>query len=208
MLLILEQLGNSKIEQLYLPVMADQNIRGLEIPVHDQVRVRVGDGQQHVEKQPDTRLDTKPVLVAVAVDVVALNVLEDEVRLSCARYPGLDQFGDIRMGQAPENVAFALESLLFCPADQGDFEKFHRYFSLKSRVVSFRQPDAAHAPLPDLCDQSVSAQCLTGQARFGRQSNGSLLEKALPVQGAVMTEQVFHVIRQRRILSAQAGQPG
>jgi hypothetical protein len=93
------------------------------------------------------------------------------------------------------------------PPDQRDFEKLHSYFSLKSRVVSFRQPDAAHTALTDLRYQPVGSQRLTGQARFMGQSEGTLLEKALARQRTVMTEQQFQLVRQRRILSAQTGQP-
>ena len=177
--LVFEQLGNAKIEQFHLAVMPDQDVRGLEIPVHDQVGVGVSYRLQHVEKQPDTRFDTELAAIAVAVDVVALNVLEDEIGLSGLRYSGIDQFGDIRVRQTAENDAFALESFLAGSPDQREFEKLHRYFSLKPRVVSFRQPDAAHTALADLRYQSVRPQCLTGQARFKRQFDGALLEKAL-----------------------------
>ena len=37
---------------------------------------------QCIEEQPDARSDVQPVLVAVAVDVVALNVLEYKKRLA------------------------------------------------------------------------------------------------------------------------------
>jgi hypothetical protein len=109
--LVLEQLGNPKIEQFHLAVAANQNVRRLKVAVHNQVRVRIGDRLQDVEKQPDTGLDTQSLLIAVAVDVVALDMLENEIGLSGVRYPRIDQFGDIRVRQSAENDAFALESL-------------------------------------------------------------------------------------------------
>src|ERR1051326_1127171 len=111
------------------------------------------------------------------------------------------------MGQTAEDHALALESLLAAPSDERDFEKFHSYLSLKSRVVSFREPDAAHATLADLRYETVSTQCLTDETRFRRHSKRTLLKKPLARQGTVMIEQDFHLIRQRRILSAEAGQP-
>ena len=111
-ILVLEQLGDSEIEDFHRSVMADQDVRRLEIAVYDQVGVGVGDGLEHVEKQPDSRFDVEPVLVAIAVDVIALNVLENEIRLSGVRHSGIDQFGDIGMCQTAEDDALALESLL------------------------------------------------------------------------------------------------
>ena len=165
---ILEQFGDSEIEDFHLSVVAYQDVRRLEIPVYDQVGVRVGNGLDHLEKQPDARFDTEPVLVAVAVDVVALYVLEDQVRLSGPRHSRIDQSGDIRMCQTAENDAFAMKSLLGASSDQRDLEKLHRYFSLESRVVSFREPNAAHPTLANLGDQPVRAQSLASQARFRR----------------------------------------
>jgi len=52
----------------------------------DQVGVRVGYGLQHVEEQSNPRLNVKLMAVAVAVDVVALNVFEDEIGLPGGRY--------------------------------------------------------------------------------------------------------------------------
>ena len=54
-----EQLGDAEIEQLHLSVRAHQHVRRLEIAVHDQVRVRVRHGGEHVEEQADARIDAE-----------------------------------------------------------------------------------------------------------------------------------------------------
>ena len=79
--------------------------------MHDQVGVRVGDGRLHVEKQADARVDAEPLLVAEAIDVPAVDVLEHEVRLAGARDAGVDEPGDVRMREPREDRAFALEAL-------------------------------------------------------------------------------------------------
>jgi len=55
--------------------------------VHDQVGMRVAYGAEHIEDQSDARFDTEPVLVAVAINVIALNVLENEIGLPSPRHP-------------------------------------------------------------------------------------------------------------------------
>ena len=46
-----QQLGDAEIEQLDLAVRAHQHVGRLDVAVHDQIRVRVGDGGQHVQEQ-------------------------------------------------------------------------------------------------------------------------------------------------------------
>ena len=48
----------------------------------DQVRVRVRDRLQDVEEEADARLDAEYAFVAIAVDGLAVDVLEDEIRLA------------------------------------------------------------------------------------------------------------------------------
>src|SRR5437899_711899 len=105
--------------------MADQNVPRLEIAMHDLVRMRVSNGLQHVEEQMDALFDTEPVLIAVGVDVIAVNVLEHEIRLSGVGQPGVDQFGYMGVRQTAQNDAFASESLLAGSADERDSEKLH-----------------------------------------------------------------------------------
>jgi len=53
------------------------------------------------------------------------------------------------MNETGEYSALAFESFLAALPHERDVEEFHRYSPFKSSVVSFRQPDAAHAPLTD-----------------------------------------------------------
>jgi hypothetical protein len=71
----LEELGDAEVEQLDLAVGAHQHVRGLQVPVHDQVRVCVRDRGRHVEEQPDPRLGAQAVGLAIGVDVRAVHVL-------------------------------------------------------------------------------------------------------------------------------------
>ena len=48
----------------------------------DQVRVGMAHRRQHVKEQPHARFDPEPVRVAVAVDALAVHVLEGQVRLA------------------------------------------------------------------------------------------------------------------------------
>ena len=86
----------------------------------DQVGVGVRDRRQHVEEQADARLDAEPLVVAVAIDVLAVDVLEHQVGLPGARHAGVDQPGDVRVRQPGEDRALAAEPRLALPARASD----------------------------------------------------------------------------------------
>jgi hypothetical protein len=117
--------------------------------VDDQVRVRVGDRLQHIEKETDARIDPERVLVAVAVDGLTVHVLEDEVRLAAWRYACIDQPGDVGVRHLGEETAFAPESFLTGAPHQRDVQQLDRGASFEAAVAALRQPDAAHSALAD-----------------------------------------------------------
>src|SRR5215471_18340311 len=74
--LCFEQLGNAEVQKLYLAVMANQNVRRLQVPMHDQVRVRFRNCAQHIKKEPNTNRDRERLPVAITVNVQTFNVIE------------------------------------------------------------------------------------------------------------------------------------
>ena len=109
--------------------------------------------------------------------MVTLDVFENEIRLSRLRNARIDQFRDVRMCQTAENAALAFESFLATLTHQRNVEELYRNLPLESAVVSFRQPDAAHAALTDLRYQCVDAYSVARQTLHFWQSNGTLLEE-------------------------------
>ena len=71
----LQQLGDAKVQQLDLSVVANQHIGGFEIAVHNQIGVSMGYSVGDVEKEAEARLHAEPLLITIAVDVVPLNML-------------------------------------------------------------------------------------------------------------------------------------
>ena len=59
----LEQLGDAEVEQFHLTIHADDDVRGLDVTVHDQVG-GMRDRLQDVEKQAQAALDPERVLAA------------------------------------------------------------------------------------------------------------------------------------------------
>ena len=179
--------------------------------MHDQVRVGVGDGLQHVEEETETGLDPQRVLVAIAVDALTVHVLEDEIRLARSRHARIDEVRDVRVGEPGENVAFAPESLFAGAAHQRDVQQLDRRASFEAAVASLRQPHAAHPALTDTRRQPVGAEGLAGQ-RHGqpgvRRERHGAFQKTRLVQGLVLLEQQPQIGGEGRVSRADGRQPG
>ena len=90
----IEELRDTEVEQLHLPVVRHQDVGRLEVPVHDEIAVRVLDGLGHHEKELQAPGERQPVSVAVAVNRFALDQLHREERAAVIRRAAVEQLGD------------------------------------------------------------------------------------------------------------------
>ena len=58
-----EDLGDAEVEQLHLPATRDQDVRGFEVAVDDQVPVRVLDGVDHRDGELETLVEIQAMVV-------------------------------------------------------------------------------------------------------------------------------------------------
>src|SRR5215475_9762913 len=172
------------------------------------VRMRFGYGAQCVHEQPDARSHVEFFLIAVPVNLVALYVLENKKRLAGERHSCVNQVGDVRMFQAAQNAAFALEPFFAGLSYQRDIKNLHRDAPLKPPIVALRQPYRAHSPMADLRNQGVDAKCLTCEPRASWQFQCAYFEKTFIGQSAVLTEQYFQLICEGWILTFERCEPG
>src|SRR5687768_13212927 len=110
--------------------------------------------------------------------MLAFDELEHEVGLTRVRDAGVDQAGDMRMTEPREDDAFAPESLLATPADQGGVEQLDCDLSFIAAVAAPAQPDAAHPALTDPRDERVGANDHAAQRRIAL-AQRRLVEKSL-----------------------------
>ena len=198
--LALEELGDAEIEELRLAAARHEHVRRLQVPVHDQARVRVGHGVEHVEKEADARRDVEPLAVAVPVDRFALDVLEDEVGLATRRDPGVDQVGDVRMGEPREDRPLASETRFAGPSEEGERQELHRGDPFESPVASPRQPDRSHPSLAERRLERVGAEPLTGECRVGGLGVEGSREKAVGFEAIEIGERGVELVGERGVV--------
>src|SRR5262245_52962798 len=137
---VLEQFRAAEVEQLDLAINADEHIPRLDVAVHDQIGVSVGNGLEYVEKESDARFDSERVLVAIPIDGLTVHMLENEVRLARCRDPRIDEASDVGMSELREKRAFAPEPLFAVASHQGDVQQLDRGAPLEASLAPFCEP--------------------------------------------------------------------
>ncbi len=138
-----------EVQKLDLAVRIDEHVGRFDVPMHDQVGMRMSNGREHVEEQTQARLDVEVLAVAVTVDLLALDVLEHEIGLTRRRYARVDQTRNVRMCKAGQNAALAPEALFPGTADEAGVQELQCRLPLEAPVAAPGEPDIAHAPLAD-----------------------------------------------------------
>ena len=80
--------------------------------MHNQVGMGMRYRSQHLKKYAQPCSHAKPALIAIAIDVVTLDVFENEVRLPGLRDSCVEQLGDVWIRQPAEYIALTFEAML------------------------------------------------------------------------------------------------
>jgi hypothetical protein len=160
----IDRLGDAEVEQLRFALGGDQDVGGLEVAVHDQVAMCVGDGCTDLQRQAQAGAHIERVRIAIARDRAAFDILEREVRRTVVRDAAVMQLGDMRMDEAREEFAFAQEALAHLGTDEIAAHTLERHALDEIAVLAFGQVDAAHATLAEQAQQAVGTDALADQA--------------------------------------------
>ena len=118
--------------------------------MHNQVGVRRCYRIEYLKKKVDARGKIKVALIAVTVDLVAVDIFEHKIGLASGGDTGVDQLGNMRVGKQREYLAFAFEAVFTLFSQQRDVEKLQGHLAFETPIVAPCQPDAPHASLADL----------------------------------------------------------
>ena len=84
------QRGDAEVQQLHLAFCRHQNVRWFDIPVHDEMAVRVRYRRNDIHEQGDALPGAQLLRCAVLIDALALDVLEHQIRLAARRNAGVE----------------------------------------------------------------------------------------------------------------------
>ena len=163
----------------------------------------VGDRGQNVEEQTKTCSDIELIDVAIVIDPLAFDVLEDQIRLSGRRDAGVDQACDVRMGKTSKDAAFALKTFLPRAPDQCSVQQLDGDFALEAPVAAPCEPHGAHAALAQRRFQRVRADRLTDQRRLLRKGREwTVRQKAFALERVLLFQKRFELRGERFVFAA------
>ena len=162
---LVEQFRDAEIEQADLAGRRDQDVRGLQVAMHDEVGVRVADGVADLREQRQARRHVEVLRAGIGGDRIAADVVEREVGLAVLADAGIEQAGDVRMAEAREDLPFAGEARAQAGIAESGAQQFQRDAAFVQAVGAHGQPDLAHAAFAQRHDEPVRADLLTGLRR-------------------------------------------
>ena len=199
--------GDAEVDQLRLPVGADQHVARLDVPVHHQLAVRARHRGDHHLEQAHARAQVQPVRVAVLGDGHPAHQLHRDPGLALTGADAdVDEAGDRRVLQAREELGLAEEARPPLGADRAA-QQLHGH-RLRHPVGALGAVDRAHAAGAQALEQpevAVLAAAAVGDRRVGAAQQGTGHRDV----GAGDLEQALHVGGQGRIGAARrpAGTP-
>jgi hypothetical protein len=199
---IRKQLGDAKVQQLYFAVGPDQNVGWFNVAMDNQVGMGVGHSAEHINEQTDARFYAEPVVVAVFINALSLDMLENEIWFAFRSDTGIDQFRDMWMPELTKYSAFADKALQAAACRNRKMQKLDCYPPLEAAVTALRQPYAPHPALADGRDQRISADRLAGCRGF-RQRERLPFQELLPGGCALLFQKFPDRINQIRPVYAQ-----
>ena len=110
--LAFEQLGDTEIQQFYLPIFADQDIGRLNVAMDYQIGMGMRHRRQHIDEEFDPLVNAEPAPVAVMVDRLAFDMLNYKIGMTGGGYTCVQQFCNVDVREPPQDRAFPLKPLL------------------------------------------------------------------------------------------------
>ncbi len=209
--LAFEQARDAEVEQLGFAIAADHDVRRFQVAVDHQAPVSVLDRRTHLEEQRDTRAQRQLLLVAPAVDALAVDVLHRQERHAGCIGAGIDQMRDVRMLQRREDASLGDEMFQFAAFRQaGAAQHLQRDALADAGVVALGQPHLAHAAFAKAFDQAVLARRARLDACFREQAAGEIVDAGERPVGRVAgfhrRDQPVDFAAQFRVVAAGGGE--
>ncbi len=206
---VVDQLGDAEIEQFGFAAGGDKNIRRFDIAMHNQAAVRHLDGAAYVGEQTQTLRHIQIAFVRVARDGNAVDEFHDEKRNAGVGDAAVDQTRDMRMVEAGEHLAFALEQALLEFGIQSAAQYFDRHLLAKIHADALGEKHRGHAALAEFAHKTKAADLASdvvlglqfGDGDAGVELRHRRIENAAVAVSGEQAAQGFAVVRRRDVLA-------
>ena len=158
-----EELGDAKIEQLHIPGSRHENVRRLEVAVHDEGAVRVLHGLAHRAKQTKTSFKRQTLGGAPFRDRNSVHELHDEVGCAVGRESAVDETGDAGMDQARQHLSLSAKALDGVRVARARTHKLDRHLLAILTIGSLGPVHRAHAAVSEGAQQTPWSKTVAEQ---------------------------------------------
>ncbi len=162
-----------EVEQLYAPVIGDEDIRGLDVAMDHVVRVRELEPLADLDRQIELVCQAQPIVAGhPALEILAVEILHREVGEALV-LTEIVNGDDVAVGKLPGGARLAEEPLaeIRVLVDRSR-DELDRDDALQQGVVG--AVDHAHAPLAKLVTQFVAADAFHQDGSSGKIARGSV----------------------------------
>src|SRR5262249_43327116 len=161
----LRQLGQAEVEDLDAPVLGQEEVVGLEVPVGDAAGVGGGEARAHLHRYLPGLAQRQRTAVEPGAQRLALQQLEHRVGSSVLGAHVVDRH-DVRMLEGSDGSGLPLEAMQAVgtgrPVGGDDLD---RYLTLQTRVAG--AVNLAHSARPEWGDNLIRAETTSRRERHG-----------------------------------------
>jgi hypothetical protein len=210
-----ERLGDAEVEEFRFAVGRDEDVRRLDVAVHDEIPVRVLHGVGDLDDERDALAHAEPARVAPAVDRLALDIFHREIRRVVVGDAAVVQRGDVRVRKARERFALAQEPALHVGIRELAADQLQRNAMLELPVGALGKEHAAHAAGADFAQQEVGADACAGgwagrlaaRCRECRRDHASAAVEEIAARAGMRREQRAELVERLGLACALCGEP-
>ena len=106
---VVQELRDTEVEKLRHARSGHQDVRGLEIAMHDEVLMRVVHGGADGLEQLETGRDVQAERIAIGIDRCAVDVLHDDVSGLVRQRAAVEEVRDVGMVELRQDLPLDLE---------------------------------------------------------------------------------------------------
>ena len=159
-----KQFCDAEIEQLWISFIGDEDIRCLDVAVHDQIAVRIVNRRANRDEQLEALAYEQRAAVAVTIDGFAIDILHDQVRCAVLEVAAVDEARDRAMIERRQNVTFTVQSAAQPRMHRGVLQHLDRDQLVILRIVALAAVYDAHAAVAQNRHDPIGADARTDQA--------------------------------------------
>jgi hypothetical protein len=162
----MEHLGDAEVQQLGDAVGRDQDVEWLDVPVHDQMLVRVAHRPGHLKKQLQPLAHAQRVGIGVGIDRLSIDVLHHEERLAVLGGTAIQEPGNVGVLEGRQDLPLGPEPGDHLGGVHSPLDELDRDLLLEQPVRTSAQVDRAHAPPAQLSHRPVGAEAAADGRRL------------------------------------------